>query len=777
MADDATMMELHQLLHKYDLGDCLGQGAFGIVYACTKLSTKDQLAVKMIDKVETSQADIENEINMLKRLAHPCVVKLHEVFYEKVFICLVMDLYKGGDVIDGMTTHWKKKGMIAVPVCQSLIKMMFQGIVWLHSKDVIHRDLKGDNYLQDRKDISDPGCRIFLSDFGTVIDCKPGQMLKDKCGTKQYWAPEVYRAEYSLRADVWALGVVAFGLVGGKFPFASEKAVKSKKATPASRVGKDGQHFIENLLEKDEKDRPTAAEAIAHPFLVSVKSAAEVAEEANSAKDVGKHQSDSGGGAAHVKEIGANRGVQERRKDLVERMHEAKKKNDGTPEENKGGRQFTFKIAPHLVSKGFKVLHASSGQTVQFHWWTEKMCADENIVGDSEQCKDSSTSQEPQMHDDQIRHLLQKHHIDTDAFGKGHYKTLAAFVDEVRIGETRLMLDASQHKCLVRVVELVQLRIIHEGTKQYLVHAASRYTNGRMRPDYNRLPTTKKLPFENGLQTVERIIKTKLDLLDGKLKIDFSAIDKSEEDEESKHYPGVRTVYRKEVFECVLDVPESELAALGIGSPDGQFITNEHDSRSEFKDHFWSWMSATQCKGKGIVIKAPGKHADVDTLVDPPVGFEVEELSSFLHANKFDAAQFGKEGVKSLADFADELLTGESCLRRRDGDDGTLVRSVDVVILRLRNKRGDTLVRVSTTNHDGSVTRNPRLPAVKKRPDESMFWAAQRVLTKGLKISTNCVAMEPDNVFCVTMEAPSAAFGGLPTIYHRHIIGARLVGD
>mmetsp|Transcript_80119 Transcript_80119/g.166658 ORF Transcript_80119/g.166658 Transcript_80119/m.166658 type:complete len:376 (+) Transcript_80119:93-1220(+) len=208
-----------KLLDKYTLGKVLGQGAFGVVYACKSKATREEFAVKMIDQVETPVSEIKQEVDMLRKLAHPCVVKLHDVYYEKVFVCMVLEIYKGGDMIEGMQLHWKSKGMIPVPVVQNMSKMMFQGIDWLHSKDVIHRDLKGDNYLQDRKDLEHPSCRVYLSDFGTVMNLGPNDRLRQKCGTKTYWAPEFYALNYGIKVDIWALGVILYELVCGYLPF------------------------------------------------------------------------------------------------------------------------------------------------------------------------------------------------------------------------------------------------------------------------------------------------------------------------------------------------------------------------------------------------------------------------------------------------------------------------------------------------------------------------------------------------------------------------------
>merc|ERR1719330_1972629 len=121
-----------------------------------------------------------------------------------------------------MQRHWESKGFIAIPVIQRISKMMLLALAWLHQSSVAHRDLKGDNFLMDTTEIEDPSCRIFLSDFGTAREILPGERLSEKCGTQVYWAPEFYDLNYSLAVDVWAVGVITFGLVTKRYPFRSE---------------------------------------------------------------------------------------------------------------------------------------------------------------------------------------------------------------------------------------------------------------------------------------------------------------------------------------------------------------------------------------------------------------------------------------------------------------------------------------------------------------------------------------------------------------------------
>ena len=123
---------------------------------------------------------------MLTKLAHPCVIKVVDTYYKKVFVCMVLDLYAGGDMMKGMSRHWAAKGMVDIVRVQRLARQMWQAIAWIHQNNCVHRDVKGDNFMMDMEAVHDPKNRLYLADFGTVFEVVPGSRLKFRCGTKQY---------------------------------------------------------------------------------------------------------------------------------------------------------------------------------------------------------------------------------------------------------------------------------------------------------------------------------------------------------------------------------------------------------------------------------------------------------------------------------------------------------------------------------------------------------------------------------------------------------------
>jgi len=257
-----------QLANKYTIGKHIGSGGFGVVHSCQKGETNEELAVKMVSRAETSTEDIEHEIAMFRRLHHPSIVKLHEVIYERDHVCMVLDLLRGGDLVDGMQLHWRTKGMIAMPVVRRMGKMMAQSIDWLHQHSIVHRDVKGENFLMDCTAIEDPKCRIFLSDFGTAVELRGVQRLSHQCGTRTHWAPELHSRNYGLAVDIWALGVIVFGLGTGRFPFKGEECRKRQVPIPP-RSDRVFEEFVLAALQKTEAKRLTADRAVEHRFLSS----------------------------------------------------------------------------------------------------------------------------------------------------------------------------------------------------------------------------------------------------------------------------------------------------------------------------------------------------------------------------------------------------------------------------------------------------------------------------------------------------------------------------
>mmetsp|Transcript_64066 Transcript_64066/g.206364 ORF Transcript_64066/g.206364 Transcript_64066/m.206364 type:complete len:756 (+) Transcript_64066:151-2418(+) len=735
-----------KLLDKYTLGKVLGQGAFGIVYQCKSRTDNGVFAVKMIDKVETPQADIELEAELLRKYAGPRIVKLRELFLEKAFVCMVMDFHEGGDMIEGMQAHWKNKGALPLLVISNVSRQMVESIAWLHKFKVVHRDVKGDNYLMSTRDIADPLCCIFLSDFGTVREVgeDPTKRLTSKCGTKTYWAPEFYSQNYSLPVDVWAIGVVMYGLVTGRFPFKGETDVRSKPVPTLARRSKDSEQgrlsactsLLEKMLAKKEEERITAVQALDHPFIPGTGKIdqTEVTEEMEFEPE--------------VREAGANAGVSARRKELVERLEDLQKKV-----EDRQKKDVTLNAQLNELkntSRPHKVMDTRKDTTSEFKWMdASQVEVKGKTIDDSQNGIGLSEQDIKQMFKQMLGDSAKE--IETQS-NEGVVKE---FMSEVQTGASRLMLDAACHKKVVRTVDLVLLRICYKTAEGiiYLVQETEVFPDRRVTSgQVPQFPGTKKEPYENARQTICRLLKDRLRFDDCKVDVNYSGAEFFETQDNSKKFFGVDTVYRKEIY--VGEVKECSPKFMANLKANASWeVTDPANYTRRFR-----WLTAKQCEEKQVKFKV-AQESDISALVYPPVHFDEENLSEFLTSNKVDVTKFGKDENKALKELTDELLKGEAALMKIDSK---FLRVVDVVILKLVH--GSHVL----------VDADSRLPAVKRRPDENMFLAAHRVLSKVLKINENFVDLSKDDVQVTEEETKSPSYFNLPTLYRKRTITATL---
>lgn len=741
-----------RLLDHYTVGEMLGQGAFGIVYACKPNGSDRDCAVKMVDKIESPFEKIKEEAEMLKKMNHNNVIKCHDVIYERCFVCIVMDRLRGGDLIVGMQAHWKSKGKIPVTATVRVSRQMAQAISYLHGQNIVHRDVKGDNYLCDRADITDTNVRIVLTDFGTAVPCRPEDRLREKCGTKLYWSPEFYKLDYSLKVDIWAMGVVVYGLLNGKFPFRDEKDIQSKAVT-VKGVPADCEAFVYLVLEKKEDKRADHKQAVEHPWI-----------KADGSSAASKHEDDPDfKPAAEFKET-VNHGVQDRRQELVERLQEQKKP----------GERDKKKPEEHYWKEWFSIVdrHAKNS-TLKYEWWKPEQVEEAKILSLDGATKkvDGAAGKDDKAAEKVLETQLRDHGINVDMFGKGEAKTLAQFTAEVQNGSAVLMNDATKFKRLVRVVDVILLRICAPGGAKYLIETGEKFPDGRTR-HINRLPGTKKEPHMNSKQMAEKICAELLDLGGAKVNFDYSNREIFEEEEGSASYPGVTTVYRKEIIEGTM-VGDASKDYIGktAKSPDDWSHKDKTGNTKYFK-----WMTDKECTSAKLKIRAPADGEEVSGLVQAPIGLEEDELKKYFETHSVDISAFGQGTAKSLKEISAELLKGESSLML--STDGKVIRVVDVVVIKLiHSVTGSVLVQTLQTFPDGATQDLKRLPGAKRRPDENQFLTARRILKRQLKVEENHVTLDSQNVLVAEEEKESTAFPGLRTIYRKRIITATLAKD
>lgn len=270
-------------VYKFDAKP-LGNGHFGVVRLGSLLSNPSKkFAIKTIDKqkVKKELHLLKRELEILKILDHPNIVKFYETYQDENYFHLVMEYLSGGELLDKLI----KNSFVPEKETKELMLKLFSAIKYLHDHGITHRDLKPENFLFSDKT---KDAEIKIIDFGLSkqFDIKheeanTAKALKTIVGTAFYVAPEVLHGKYDYRCDNWSLGVIAYTLLCGNPPFYGEnnkeifaKVIKGKFQFVASEwksISKEAQDFISKLLCVNVDKRYTALQALNHNWLRSLK--------------------------------------------------------------------------------------------------------------------------------------------------------------------------------------------------------------------------------------------------------------------------------------------------------------------------------------------------------------------------------------------------------------------------------------------------------------------------------------------------------------------------
>uniref|UniRef100_A0A8D3D303 Serine/threonine-protein kinase DCLK2 n=1 Tax=Scophthalmus maximus TaxID=52904 RepID=A0A8D3D303_SCOMX len=259
---------------KYKVGKVIGDGNFAVVKECVERSTGQEFALKVIDKARCSGKEhlIENEVAVLRRVRHPSIIELIEVDETPSQLFLVMELVKGGDLFDAITSSTKYSERDA----SAMVFNLAGAIKYLHRMNIVHRDIKPENLLVC--EYPDGTKSLKLGDFGlaTVVDGP----LYTVCGTPTYVAPEIIaETGYGLKVDIWAAGVITYILLCGFPPFRSENNVQEELFDQILRgklefpspdwdtVSLPAKMLISQMLQVNVDARFIAEEVLSHPWV------------------------------------------------------------------------------------------------------------------------------------------------------------------------------------------------------------------------------------------------------------------------------------------------------------------------------------------------------------------------------------------------------------------------------------------------------------------------------------------------------------------------------
>ncbi|XP_021247985.1 ribosomal protein S6 kinase alpha-2 [Numida meleagris] len=280
----ATVHPIVQQLHGnnihftdgYEIKEDIGIGSYSVCKRCVHKATETEFAVKIIDK---SKRDPSEEIEILLRYGqHPNIITLKDVYDDGKYVYLVMELMRGGELLDRIL----QQKCFSEREASAVLCTITRTVDYLHSQGVVHRDLKPSNILYMDESGNPDSIRICDFGFAKQLRAENG-LLMTPCYTANFVAPEVLKRQgYDAACDIWSLGILLYTMLAGFTPFANgpddtpeeilarigsgKYALTGGNWDSVSDTAKD---IVSKMLHVDPHQRLTAVQVLRHPWIVN----------------------------------------------------------------------------------------------------------------------------------------------------------------------------------------------------------------------------------------------------------------------------------------------------------------------------------------------------------------------------------------------------------------------------------------------------------------------------------------------------------------------------
>ncbi|KRW99188.1 Protein kinase-like domain [Pseudocohnilembus persalinus] len=265
-----------QYQQDYQIGRLLGKGSYGAVYVCKNKHNDDIRVMKKMAKEgltkEELQKNMVTDVAILQKLTHPSVMKTFEFYSDENMFYIVSEYCEGGSLMDRL----QQQELFSEKEAANVVKQLLEAINYSHSQGYMHRDLKLDNAVIDKKTPSEKlDYSVKVIDYGCSTKFKKGQKFNEICGTPLYMAPELLKKNYDEKVDVWAIGCIMYILLSGYYPFFGESLEEIFRKILVQEIvfhetinecSEDAKNLVLQLLNKNPSQRPSCSEALKHPW-------------------------------------------------------------------------------------------------------------------------------------------------------------------------------------------------------------------------------------------------------------------------------------------------------------------------------------------------------------------------------------------------------------------------------------------------------------------------------------------------------------------------------
>lgn len=260
---------------QYTIDSYIAGGSFGEVSKVICHNTGLFRAVKMISKSnigsESQRAAFLSEINILKTLDHPHILKIYEYYEDDDSYYIVMDFYEGGELFQKIIDL----GTFSEREAANVISQIVSAVAYAHKNGIVHRDLKPENILISSVE-GERNFNVKVVDWGASTKYSNIERLKELHGSLYYIAPEVLNKSYTEKCDIWSIGIIMYIMLSGEPPFNGKNNDEIfKKIQSASlkfpeesflRVSEQAKSLIKDMLNRNIKKRISAMESLSHPW-------------------------------------------------------------------------------------------------------------------------------------------------------------------------------------------------------------------------------------------------------------------------------------------------------------------------------------------------------------------------------------------------------------------------------------------------------------------------------------------------------------------------------